>query len=258
MPNSTSRTDRCFTRREPLADYLACADYVSSSALRRFSRSGQTALSAMRPMQVPKEATLGDALHALLLEPERFDETFFTTHDTVTTPPPPDPETLMGRTWLSRKDCTALEAMRDSVLRYTRSPLADWLERGEREISIYWTDDAGGRWKARPDCLCDDVVVELKTTTDIRPNHFLKSRKRFGYDLQAAHYVDGVRHLTGRSPRFVYVAVESVRPHAVWVLEPELELLSQAAANLQALRERFRTELAALSAEPAPASTEFA
>lgn len=248
MIDSTGHSARCFTRREPLADYLACAEYVSSSALRRFTRTGQTALTAMRPMQVPKEATLGDALHALLLEPERFDETFFTTHDAVPTPPPPDADALAQRTWLSRKDCAALEAMRDAVLRYTRSPLAAWLERGERELSIYWSDDGNGRWKARPDCLCDDVIVELKTTTDIRPNHFLKSRKRFGYDLQAAHYIDGVRRLIGRAPRFVYVAVESVKPHAVWVLEPEPEALAHASANLEALRLRFKAELAAVPA----------
>lgn len=245
MQTDASHEGQCFTRRESLAAYLDCADYVSSSALRRFARTGQSPEIAMRTSVVPKEATLGDALHAMLLEPERFDEDFVTGD----TPPPSiegDPVTR-PRTWLPAAACKALATMRAAVLGYDRLPLREWLERGDREISCYWTDDAGGRWKARPDCLCEDVIVELKTASDIRPNHFMKSRRRFGYDLQAAHYVDGVTRLIGRKPRFLYVAVESVRPHGIWVHEPEPEAIAAATAHLLEVRTRFQAELNALA-----------
>jgi hypothetical protein len=245
MQTDASHEAGCFTRREPLAAYLDCADYVSSSALRRFARTGQSPELAMRTSVVPKEATLGDALHAMLLEPERFDEDFV-----IGDAPPPSSDAAPPaeqRTWLSAASCKALATMRAAVLGYERLPLRDWLERGDREISCYWTDAAGGRWKARPDCLCDDVIVELKTASDIRPNHFMKSRRRFGYDLQAAHYVDGVTRLLGRRPRFLYVAVESVRPHGIWVHEPEPEAIATAMAHLLEIRSRFQTELATLA-----------
>lgn len=245
MHTPTAPSADCFSRREPLAAYLDCGEYVSSSALRRFSRRTQSPTAAMRTAEVPKEATLGDALHALLLEPDRFDEDFFTTESASPGPPPPDPEQGAGRTWLSRGARASLDAMCRAVLNCPRLPLARWMASGEKELSIYWTDTAGGRWKARPDCICDDVVVELKTTADVRPAQFLKSRKRFGYDLQAAHYVDGVTRLTGHRPRFVYVAVESVRPHAVWVHELEPDALHRAADQLAELRDRFRSALAA-------------
>lgn len=245
MNTDASSEAGCFTRREPLAAYLDCADYVSSSALRRFARTGQSPEIAMRTSVVPKEATLGDALHAMLLEPERFDEDFVTGD----APPPPSPDGTSApeaRTWLSPASCKALATMCAAVLGYDRLPLREWLERGDREISCYWTDAAGGRWKARPDCLCDDVIVELKTASDIRPNHFMKSRRRFGYDLQAAHYVDGVTRLIGRRPRFLYVAVESVRPHGIWVHEPEPEAMATATTHLLDIRSRFQAELTAL------------
>lgn len=245
MQKDARHEARSFTRRESLAAYLDCADYVSSSALRRFARTGQSPELAMRTAVVPKEATLGDALHAMLLEPDRFDEDFVT-GDAPPTPvegePPAD-----DRTWLPAASCKALATMRAAVLGYDRLPLREWLERGDREISCYWTDDAGGRWKARPDCLCDDVILELKTASDIRPNHFMKSRRRFGYDLQAAHYVDGVTRLIGRKPRFLYVAVESVRPHGIWVHEPEHEAIAAATAHLMDIRARFQAELMALA-----------
>lgn len=248
MYTDASHGDGCFTRREPLTAYLDCADYVSSSALRRFARTGQSPESAMRTAVVPKEATLGDALHAMLLEPERFDDDFFTGGTGVTPQASSDETPSEQRTWLSTAACKALATMRDAVLGYQQLPLQEWLERGEREISCYWTDASGGRWKARPDCLYDDVIVELKTASDIRPNHFMKSRRRFGYDLQAAHYVDGVTRLIGRKPRFFYVAVESVKPHGIWVHEPEPEALTAATAYLLDIRARFQAELHALVA----------
>ena len=228
----------CFSRREPLANYLERLDYVSSSVLRRFARSGASP-SVLTPSPVPKEATIGDALHALLLEPERFGDHYFAA-GTVGEPPPDstgsDPA---GRTWLSADTCASLEAMRNGILQYSRAPLSRWLADGEKELSIYWTDRSGGRWKGWPDCFSADVILELKTAQDPRISQFARSRRRYGYDLQAAHYVEAVAQLTGRQPRFVYVAVESVKPHTVWVYELSTDELSRARDALQALKDRF-------------------
>lgn len=239
MNPDTHADAACFTRREPLSDYLDRVDFVSSSVLRRFARTGIPPSADFKPPPVPKEATLGDALHALMLEPERFDEEYFETGSS--TPPPPDlhPAGLMARTWLSASTCNALQAMRRAILIHGRAPLADWFGTSDKELSIYWTDDAGARWKARPDLMTGDIVVELKTATDIRPGQFAKSRRRFGYDLQAAHYVEGVERLTGRPPRFVYVAVESVRPHSVWVHELPTEALARSREELTQLKAKF-------------------
>jgi exodeoxyribonuclease VIII len=244
---------QCFSRREPLAEYLARTDFVSSSALRRFLRTGRPPSEVLAPDQTPREASLGDALHALLLEPERFDETFLRLDADGKAPQGLALDSLMARTWLSPSECLALEAMRKAVLYCSRAPIARWLEQGEKELSIYWTDAQGERWKGRPDCLADDVILELKTTADVRTARFARTRHRFGYDLQAALYVEGVTRLTGRRPRFMYVAVETSRPHAVWVHELGAEELAGAAQRLHEARERFRRARAGEA--PAAAAT---
>lgn len=234
----------CYTCREPLSEYLARLDYVSSSALRRFLRTGRSAAQSMVPDPTPRDASLGDALHALLLEPERFDESYLTLD---TGDPPPaglDAEGATARTWLSNDESMALKGMRRAVLTYARAPLGEWFAQGEKELSIYWTDDHGGRWKGRPDCFTEDVILELKTASDVRPARFAKSRRRYGYDLQAALYIEGIARLTGRRPRFLYVAVESSRPHTVWLHEPTVAELTSAQQALDDARKQFRAGLA--------------
>lgn len=233
----------CFSRREPLAEYLARLDYVSSSALRRYLRTGKPPAQAMIPDPTPREASLGDALHALMLEPDRFEEDYLPLD--AASPPPPglDPSGAVLRTWLSADESMALRSMRRAVLAYARLPLATWLSEGEKELSIYWSDDFGGRWKGRPDCFTDEVILELKTASDVRPARFAKARRRYGYDLQAALYLEGVARLTGRRPRFLYVAVESTRPHTVWLHEPTQPELDAAQRSLDDVRTRFRQAL---------------
>ena len=197
MPAEDAVNTDCFTRREPLSDYLARMDYVSSSALRRFLRTGKPPAQAMIPDPTPREASLGDALHALLLEPERFDESYLALDAEAPVRPGLDQTAALARTWLSVDEASALKAMQRAILAYARAPLAAWLASGEKELSIYWTDAIGGRWKGRPDCFNRDVILELKTTSDVRPARFAKARRRFGYDLQAALYLEGVARLTG-------------------------------------------------------------
>ncbi len=239
----------CFTRREPLAEYLACTDYVSSSAVRRFLRTGRAPKLALIPDPISRDTSLGDAFHALLLEPERFANDFVQADQRAPAPAAGDETGLMARTWLSARDCEALQRMRNAVLAYPRLPLAGWLASGEKELSLYWQDVAGGRWKGRPDCFSDEIVLEIKTAADVRPARFGKSRKRYGYDLQAALYLEGIELLTGRRPRFLYVSVETTRPHTVWIHEPSMPELAAATAELGVARAQFLLGLAAPSAD---------
>ncbi|MBI1395318.1 MAG: hypothetical protein GC151_04995 [Betaproteobacteria bacterium] len=221
--------------REPLSEYLDRRDCVSSSMLRRFARSGSLAHARSAPT-VAREATLGDALHARLLEPERFDHDYFELRGQSC---PGPAESLQDRVWLPASASAALDRMCRSVREYSLQPVQRWLEEGEKELSIYWSDDSGHRFKGRPDCFSTDIVLELKTASDIRPNPFAKSRRRFGYDLQAAHYLEGVQRLTGCSPRFAYLVVESVSPHTTWLYELRREEIDRARNDLAALRARF-------------------
>lgn len=85
------------------------------------------------------------------------------------------------------------------------------------EVSCFvWDDTFGVRRKCRIDYLTPELVIDLKTTTDASPDGFAKAVGNYGYDLQAAYYLDILR-LLGEPRTFVNIAVESSPPHAVGV-----------------------------------------
>ncbi len=219
-----------FSQREPLQTYLANADYTSSSTLRRFERGGARAFDGAR---------LGEALHAFLLEPEAFDADYLSLDGTVPAGRSLSEEEAHKREWLTPEQMAGLRWARDAVQAYTAAPLAQWLHEGEKELSIYWTDDSGGRWKARPDCFTPEVILELKTTTDVRPDAFARTRERLGYDVQAAHYIQAVERLTRSRPRFVFVTLELTPPRSLWLHELPSQEIEVAMRTLDDLRERY-------------------
>jgi hypothetical protein len=193
--------------------------------LRRFLRHGPLALSR-EPARFDG-SLMGEALHALLLEPEAFEAQYLVLDGSVPTKSDVSERDAMRREWLDAWQWTTLLKAREAILSCRQAPLTDWLARGEKELSIYWADESGVRWRARPDCFTDEIVLDLKTTVDCRPEPFARTRERLWYDLQAAHYVDAVGRLTGNQARFAYVAVELTSPYAVWVHElSDLELRS--------------------------------
>ena len=222
-------------RQEPLSAYLARGDHRSSSTLRRVLRSGPEAADA--PFEDDGSQRLAQALHALVFEPVRFASDYLVLDRD--TPSGDEQVDALDRIWVTGAEYARLAGARDAIRGYPRAPLAAWIDAGMKEMSIYWTDEAGQRWKARPDCFGDDLILELKTTADVRPRGFARTRKRFGYDLQAAHYVDAVRRLTGRTPRFAFIAVELQSPFYAWLHELSHAELARAAAQLEVARARL-------------------
>lgn len=225
----------CELRREPLADYLANRDFVSSTQLRRFGKLGRTASQLVDGGRV-SGTVMGEALHALVLEPEVFAQQYLVLADVDHHQQAPSEGELMQRTWLDAWQWSALCNSRDALLAHTQFPVAEWLSEGSKELSIYWTDEAGAPWKARPDCFTGEIVLDLKTTGDCRPDAFKYTRERFGYDLQAAHYLDAVSRLTGSMPRFAFLAVELSAPYSVWVHQLEAGEIRAARRLLEQLK----------------------
>ena len=228
----------CETRREPLSDYLASHTFVSSSNLRRFERLGLTA------SQLPNGGTvqgyvMGEALHALVLEPDTFATQYVVLADTQLSQTAISEQEMMRRQWLDAWQWAALHHARDAVLACEQFPVANWLSEGARELSIYWSDDGGAMWKARPDCFTPDIVLDLKTTGDCRPDAFRRTRERHDYDVQAAHYVEAVSRFSGTEPRFAFVAVELTEPYTVRVHELDRAELAAARARLADLKIRY-------------------
>ena len=227
---------RCESRREPLSDYLANDTFVSSTQLRRFGKVGLTA-AQLADGGVVTGTVMGEAFHALVLEPEVFATQYLVLADTHSDQAAVPEDELMQRQWLDAWQWSALSHGRDALL--ACRPVSDWLSAGRKELSIYWSDVSGAQWKARPDCFTNEIVLDLKTTSDCRPPAFGRTRDRFGYDLQAAHYVDAVARLTGTAPRFAFLAVELSAPYSVWIHELCASELATARRQLDELKSGY-------------------
>ena len=86
---------------------------------------------------------------------------------------------------------------------------------GPVEVSVLWNDPATGlRCKARIDkVVSDNLLVDMKTSRDAAD--FEKTVLNYGYDRQAAFYLDGWRAATGHFAQFAFAVVESEAPHGV-------------------------------------------
>lgn len=62
-------------------------------------------------------------------------------------------------------------------------------------------------------------LYDIKTTTDANPEAVIRAVENYGYDMQAAHYLDTWEAVTGERRRFRFVFVEKAPPHEVSVVE---------------------------------------
>ncbi len=129
-----------------------------------------------------------------------------------------------GKLVLKWSDFERLEAMGAAMVTH---PLAYEILSmdGHREASMVWKDpetkmlckarlDALGRWQKW------NVIVDVKTTTGgLSDDELERTIGRFGYDMQAAFYLDGADVLAKSDRRFLFVFVTKNEPHHIRVIE---------------------------------------
>ncbi len=101
--------------------------------------------------------------------------------------------------------------------------------------------------KIRPDYMTDDVIVDLKTTTDAR--EFERSVFTYGYDIQAAFYTQVAKVIDGKSRKFVWIVVEKDAPYGVQIYEPSEEVMERGLSLVKKGIETYK-ECAALDVWP--------
>ena len=96
---------------------------------------------------------------------------------------------------------------------------------GIAETSIFADDSEYGiKRKCRPDYYLEKegVVIDLKTTADGSDRAFSRSLIDYRYSLQAAWYIDTLRRAGKNAETFIFVTVETKRPHMVRIRELNL------------------------------------
>jgi hypothetical protein len=230
--------------RDLTYDQYAQLRAVRSSDLKGFARSPLHARHAMTHPAESAAMILGQALHVALLEPERFDRDYVAA-------PALDRRTVAGKaTWadfqaanghrivLKAEEMEQCRALADAALQH---PTAGQLlaAPGLNEASLVWHDaERMLACKARLDRLCEyegySTVVDLKSARDASPRGFAADAARFGYHVQAAHYLAGADALAPVARRFVFVVVEKDPPHAVACYELDEPFLAAGRAAREA------------------------
>ena len=183
------------------------------------------------PKQKPTAAMrIGSAFHALVLEPDVFDDEFIYKPEILNARSKDGKEWKVrqeeaGKTVLNEDDKKQLQAMTKSLL--ACKPAYDLLNAdGIAEQSFFWKNEQTGlNCKCRPDYLFKDgsTIVDLKTTVDASYRSFLRSISNFRYHVQAGWYMNGLEQATGTRPeRFIFIAVEKTAPYGIGVYEADL------------------------------------
>lgn len=123
----------------------------------------------------------------------------------------------IGGVPILEKDLPRIEAMREAVRGHREAYRLLYGDDGAPEVSVFAEVD-GVPSKARFDRLLDGVGVDVKTTTaKPSPHALMRTVLDFGYELQAAHYLDVAAAAGIELDSFAFVFVAKDEPHHVTV-----------------------------------------
>lgn len=164
--------------------------------------------SPLNPNRFPEESTvalnMGRAGHALALGEPVFSDAFIIS-------PYDDFRSKEARAWRDSQTKQVLKAEEYATVELMAHALkispqvARAFENGKPEQSLIWKDKETGVWlKSRPDWLPHDTrkgfIVDYKTARTIEPYALSNAVFQYGYHVQGALQVDGVKELTGQLP----------------------------------------------------------
>ena len=212
-------------RSTTLQEYLAIPA-VSSGGLKSMAKSPAHYQAYMDQSSIQTSAlNFGSAAHAMILQPDE--------NLVAIMPDGIDKRTKAGKeayqTFLTVSQGKIVITYDEAVTINGMIQAIDqtiWakniLKKGMAEQTYLWADkETGLECKCRFDRIYETLVVDYKTTADASFEGFQKQAIKYGYHLQAAHYLDGLP----RDSQFVFIAQEKEPPYAVSVFNADGEFL---------------------------------
>lgn len=191
----------------------------------------------------------GRAYHKLMLEPDDFDNEFIVS-------PKFDRRTKDGKAAYEEflKNAEGKEVITEDTYQKLlemqsalySTPFVKLLIKGEHEKSFFWNDERTGiPCKCRPDSFGQIkeqyICVDLKTTNDAETDKFMRDALKFGYDIQAAHYCEGLENIYNKPFKFIFIAQEKTAPYLVNVLEADEYFMASGRELRDTLIEQYQT-----------------
>lgn len=193
----------------------------------------------------------GRAYHKLMLEPDDFDNEFIVS-------PKFDRRTKEGKAayedFLKKAEGKEVineetyQKLLEMQIALYNTPFVKLLIKGEHEKSFFWTDEATGiPCKCRPDSfgkIKDQYIcIDLKTTNDAETDRFMRDALKFGYDIQAYHYCQGLEDAYKKPFKFIFIAQEKTAPYLVNVLEADDYFMKSGEELRNSLLEKYKEAL---------------
>ena len=223
---------------------------ISASDLKKMVKSMATwKYEKDHPEDSDSEALLfGRAYHKLMLEPDDFDSEFIVS-------PKFDRRTKEGKAAYEEfiKNAEGKDVINEETyqkllemqIALYNTPYVKLLIKGEHEKSFFWTDEKTGiKCKCRPDSfgkIKDQyIAIDLKTTTNAEGQAFMRDAMKFGYDIQAAHYCEGLENHYKKPFDFIFIAQEKTAPYLVNVLQADEYFIQNGKEIKNMLLEKYK------------------
>lgn len=187
----------------------------------------------------------GTMVHCAVLEPERFEDEYYisSVSDKRLKAWKEEAAANPGCTMVRSSDGVILGGMLEAMIESVATEEVFGGRCTVNEVAIQWRDvETGEACKALVDAVDTErkTIIDLKTTQDASAWKFGRSAADFGYDFQAAYYVDGMKAITGDDYRFLIISVETKPPHKVAVYEIGAADLAEGRANYRDMLKMFR------------------
>ena len=206
--------------------YLDLPGYLHCSELKLLQQSVNHWLSKSDYPET-KALILGSLGHTMILEMDKLTERYLVM-------PKVDARTKGGKEQkmlaqeqanleekilISQEDFTQALGWRDNILKNPVTSNVFQKAKGENEISGFFRhpDFKDIKGAFRVDKLLEEqkIAIDLKIMLSANPYAFMSSVKKFGYHMQAAWYLDGLKAITGDDYDFLFVVCEKSNPHNV-------------------------------------------
>lgn len=169
---------------------------------------------------------LGTAIHTALLEPDKANFVVF------------DGKVKRGKAWdnfkelnegniiLSKGDSNKLESAQQSVMANNMIKNIFTDPDLETELTLEWTDEKTGlNCKARIDAYVDGYMYDLKTSSALTPDAFLRNAYKYYYHTQMAFYMRGLRACGYHCNDAKIVVVQTVLPFDSYMVNLPVDTL---------------------------------
>lgn len=174
---------------------------------------------------------IGTAFHTAILEPEEFKKQYAVNAFNGTTKAGKERKAEIiaaGQTCLKQDDYDNVVRMQEAAL---SNDLVCRLIGGNVDIELsgfYHDKEYKVDTRIRPDIINHDkhCVADLKKVQDARPRAFAQSCTKYGYDIQAAHYLFTTSNIECEKwEDFYFICVEEQPPHGVMVYKASVHMI---------------------------------